>query len=147
MRAVPIELRVFSKEPLFLVDYFKKKGGRVLLSDWGAVFIFLAVGVLFGVGGIVTSFLIHPRRSSDLKHVPYECGVDTIGPTWVQFKTSYFLYALLFVIFDVETIYLYPWAVKFKSLGLFAFIEMIIFLFILIIGLWYAWKEGALEWK
>jgi len=118
-----------------------------LLSDWGAVFIFLAVAVVFGAGGIVTSFLIHPRKNTPQKAITYECGVDTIGPTWVQFKTSYFLYALLFVIFDVETVYLYPWAVKFKSLGLFAFIEMIIFLLILIIGLWYAWKEGALEWK
>jgi NADH-quinone oxidoreductase subunit A len=147
MRAVPIELRVSSKEPLFLVDYFKKKGGRVLLSDWGAVFIFFAVALVFGAGGIVTSFLIHPRLTTEEKITTYECGVDTIGPTWVQFKTSYFMYALLFVIFDVETVYLYPWAVKFKSLGLFAFIEMIVFLFILIIGLWYAWKEGALEWK
>ncbi|KJR99605.1 MAG: NADH-quinone oxidoreductase subunit A [Peptococcaceae bacterium BRH_c4a] len=118
-----------------------------MLSDWGAVFIFFAVALAFGAGGIVTSFLIHPRRPTAAKLTTYECGVDTIGPTWVQFKTSYFLYALLFVIFDVETIYLYPWAVKFQSLGLFAFIEMIIFLFILIVGLWYAWKEGALEWK
>ncbi|MFZ5648541.1 MAG: NADH-quinone oxidoreductase subunit A [Bacillota bacterium] len=118
-----------------------------MLSDWGAVFIFFAVALVFGAGGIVTSFLIHPRKTTDLKTTVYECGVDTIGPTWVQFRTSYFLYALLFVIFDVETIYLYPWAVKFQSLGLFAFIEMIIFLFILIVGLWYAWKEGALEWK
>lgn len=118
-----------------------------MLSEWGAIFIFLIVGILFGIGGIVTSFLIQPRRSSVQKNMTYECGMDTIGPTWIQFKTSYFLYALLFVIFDIETIYLFPWAVKFQSLGLFAFIEMIIFLFILIVGLWYAWKEGALEWQ
>lgn len=118
-----------------------------MLSDWGALFLFLSIGVVFGAGGIVTSFLFHPRRTTEPKLEVYECGVDTIGPTWVQFKTSYFLYALLFVIFDVETIYLYAWAVKFQSLGLFAFIEMIIFIFILIVGLWYAWKEGALEWK
>ncbi len=118
-----------------------------MLSDWGAVFLFLAIGVVFGAGGILTSFLFHPYRRNEIKQEVYECGVDTIGPTWVQFKTSYFLYALLFVIFDVETIYLYPWAVKFQSLGLFAFIEMIIFIFILVVGLWYAWKEGALEWK
>lgn len=117
-----------------------------MLSDWGAIAIFLVVGIVFGAGGIITSFIIHPRRTTPQKLEVYECGVDTIGPTWVQFKTSYFLYALLFVIFDVETIYLYPWAVKFTSLGLFAFIEMIIFIFILIVGLWYAWKEGALEW-
>ncbi len=118
-----------------------------MLSDWGAISIFFAVALVFGAGGIITAFLIAPRRTTAQKVTTYECGVDTIGPTWVQFRTSYFLYALLFVIFDVETIYLYPWAVKFQSLGLFAFIEMIIFLLILIIGLWYAWKEGALEWK
>ncbi len=118
-----------------------------MLSVGGAIFIFLAVGVIFGAGGIITSFLIHPRRKSAVKEEAYECGPPTQGHAWVQFKIQYFIYALLFVIFDVETIYLYPWAVKFNSLGLFAFIEMIIFIFILVIGLWYAWKEGALEWK
>ena len=117
-----------------------------MLSDWGSVLLFFIVGVAFGAGGIITAFLIAPRRTTAEKITTYECGVDTIGPTWIQFRTSYFLYALLFVIFDVEAVYLYPWALKFKSLGLFAFIEMIIFLFILIIGLWYAWKEGAFEW-
>lgn len=118
-----------------------------MVSDGTAIAIFLMVGIVFGAGGIVTSFLFHPRRARHMKEETYECGVETIGPTWVQFKTGYFLYALLFVIFDVETIYLYPWAVKFQKLGLFAFVEMIIFIFILIVGLWYAWKEGALEWK
>ncbi len=95
---------------------------------------------------MLVGFVIAPRRNSPQKSITYECGMDTIGPTWVQFRTSYFLYALLFVIFDVEVLYLYPWALKFQSLGLFAFIEMIIFLTILIVGLWYAWKEGAFEW-
>lgn len=117
-----------------------------MLSDWGAVFIFLVVGILFSAGGLVTALLIQPRRKTDAKLEVYECGVDTVGATWVQFRTSYFLYALLFLIFDVEAIYLFPWAVKFQSLGLFAFVEMTIFISILIIGLWYAWKEGALEW-
>lgn len=117
------------------------------MSDWAGVFIFFAVALVFGAGGIVTSFLIHPRRANPEKFTEYECGLRTQGPTWVQFRTSYFLYALLFVIFDVETIYLYPWAVRFNSMQFFMFIEMIIFIFILIVGLWYAWKEGALEWK
>lgn len=117
------------------------------MSDWAGVFIFLAVGVVFGAGSIIINFIIHPRSKSKQKFEAYECGVPTVGPTWVRFRTSYFLYALMFVIFDVETIYLYPWAVKFQFLGPFAFVEMIIFIFILIVGLWYAWKEGALEWK
>lgn len=118
-----------------------------MLSEWVGVLLFLVGGLAVGAGGILTALLLAPRRRQGSKYEPYECGMETIGPTWVQFKTSYFLYALLFVIFDVETIYLYPWAVKFQSLGLFAFIEMIIFIFILVVGLWYAWKEGALEWK
>jgi len=118
-----------------------------LLSNWGAVFIFALMGLVIGVGGVGISLLLSPRRKNAAKGEIYECGMETIGPTWVQFKTSYFLYALLFVIFDVETVFLYPWAVKFQTLGLFAFIEMIIFIFILVVGLWYAWKEGALEWK
>ena len=117
------------------------------MSDWAGVFIFLVVAIGFGAGGVLTSFLIQPRKDTPLKLEPYECGMPTHGSSWMQFKTSYFLYALLFVIFDVETIYLYAWAVNFKSLGFFAFIEMIIFVFILVVGLWYAWKEGALEWQ
>ncbi|MBM7854366.1 NADH-quinone oxidoreductase subunit A [Desulfohalotomaculum tongense] len=118
-----------------------------MLPEGGVILIFLIVGVVFGAGGLAASFLIHPRRKNAVKEEPYECGPPTQGPTWVRFRAQYFVYALLFVIFDVETIYLYPWAVKFNSLGLFAFIEMIIFLFILVVGLWYAWKKGALEWR
>lgn len=115
-------------------------------SEWSAVAIFLAAAIIFGAVGLSIGFLLAPRRKSAEKAITYECGVDTIGPTWVQFKISYFLYALLFLIFDVEAIYLYSWALKFQSLGLFALIEMFIFLAILVIGLWYAWKEGAFEW-
>jgi len=117
-----------------------------MLNEWGAILIFLLIGLVFAAGGIASSFLIHPRRPTKIKEEVYECGPPTIGPTWVQFRVQYFLYALIFVIFDVETIYLYPWAVKFQTLGLFAFIEMIIFIFILVVGLWYAWKEGAFTW-
>lgn len=117
-----------------------------MLSNWGAVLFFLIIGFAFGVGGIVTSFLIQPRRPTKIKLETYECGPPTVGPAWVQFRVQYFIYALIFVFFDVETIFLYPWAVKFQALGLFAFVEMIVFIFILAIGLWYAWKEGAFKW-
>lgn len=82
-----------------------------------------------------------------LKQSTYESGVPTRGETWVRFRVAYYLYALVFVVFDVETIFLYPWAVALNRLGLFAFIEAIIFILILLVGLGYAWKEGALEWK
>ncbi|MEW6770476.1 MAG: NADH-quinone oxidoreductase subunit A [Bacillota bacterium] len=87
-----------------------------------------------------------PPRSAD-KQAPYECGVSTRGETWVRFRVAYYLYALIFVVFDVETIFLYPWAVALNRLGLFAYIEAVIFIVILLVGLGYAWKEGALEWK
>jgi NADH:ubiquinone oxidoreductase subunit 3 (subunit A) len=116
-------------------------------KDYGTLLIFLLGGIAFGFIVIITNWLVRPKRSNSEKEKTYECGLDTEGPTWVQFKISYFLYALLFVIFDIETIFLYPWAVAFKSVGLFAFFEMCIFIGILAVGLWYAWKKGALEWK
>jgi NADH-quinone oxidoreductase subunit A len=90
---------------------------------------------------------LQPRHATAQKLSTCECGVEPVGRAWVQFKASYFLYALVFVVFDVETVFLYPWAVQFRSLGLFAVIEMMIFIGILLIGLAYAWKKGALEWK
>jgi NADH:ubiquinone oxidoreductase subunit 3 (subunit A) len=117
------------------------------MQDFGTLLIFLLGGIAFGFIVIITNWLVRPKRPGKEKETTYECGLDTQGPTWVQFKISYFLYALLFVIFDVETVFLYPWAVAFKSVGLFAFVEMLIFIAILGIGLWYAWKKGALEWE
>jgi NADH-quinone oxidoreductase subunit A len=93
------------------------------------------------------AWLFRPKPApTKEKLLPYECGVDTKGPSWMRFRVNFFLYALVFLAFDVETIFLFPWAVKFQSLGLFAFAEMLVFIFILGLGLWYAWKEGALEW-
>ncbi|SMB95365.1 NADH dehydrogenase subunit A [Thermanaeromonas toyohensis ToBE] len=110
-----------------------------------AIFLLGAVGV--ALGALATNWVLRPKRPQvgDQRET-YECGLTTKGPTWVQFRISYFLYALIFLLFDVETVFLYPWAVKFQVLGLFAFIEMVIFIAILILGLWYAWKEGGLEW-
>ncbi len=119
-----------------------------MLSDWATIGIFLLLTIIFPVAAMATAWLFRPKPAGTAdKLKPYECGVDTIGKTWIRFRVNYFLYALVFLAFDVETVFLFPWAVKFQSLGLFAFIEMLIFIAILVIGLWYAWKEGALEWK
>ncbi|GAW92848.1 NADH-quinone oxidoreductase subunit A [Calderihabitans maritimus] len=118
-----------------------------MLKQFAGIGIFFLVGAVFPLVIFAVSWLVRPKRPSPQKLSTYECGLETQGPTWVQFKISYFLYALIFLLFDVETVFLYPWAVKFQVLGLFAFIEMLIFIAILVIGLWYAWKEGALEWK
>lgn len=117
-----------------------------MLSVWAAILLFVIIGAIFSAGGIMTAFLIQPRHSSKVKLETYECGPETVGPVKIRFRASYFMYALVFVLFDVETVFLYPWAVRFKSLGFFAFVEMTVFIFILVLGLWYAWKEGALEW-
>lgn len=106
--------------------------------------------VVAGFAGIAmgSSWMLRPKPKQDaVKLDTYESGVPTIGTAWVRFKLSYYLYALIFVVFDVEAAYLFPWAVAFRELGSFAFIEAIIFIAILFLGLGYAWKEGALEWE
>ena len=118
-----------------------------MLTQYAGIFLFLVVGALVPLAALATNWLIRPKKPNKVKLETYECGVEPIGETWVQFKANYFLYALVFVAFDIETVFLYPWAVVFQSLGLFAFIEMIIFIAILVLVFWYAWKEGALEWK
>lgn len=121
--------------------------GIKVLQQYGIVAVFLVGGALTAVAALAMNWLVRPKEKAvGDKLATYECGLETQGPTWVQFKVSYFLYALVFLLFDVETVFLYPWAVRFQMLGLFAFVEMLIFIAILVIGLWYAWKEGALKW-
>ena len=119
-----------------------------MLTSYAGIFIIFVVGVVFPLILLGVSRILHHnhRNPTPAKLLTYECGLDTQGETWVQFKLSYFMYALIFVAFDVETIFLYPWAMKFQSLGLFAIVEMVIFIVILLVGFLYAWKEGALEW-
>jgi NADH-quinone oxidoreductase subunit A len=122
-----------------------------MVSNYAVIGIFLLLTVVFPIGAIVTAWLLRPHyksknKQTDEKYTIYECGVDTQGRTWIRFRINYFLYALVFLAFDIETIFLFPWAVEFQKLGAFAFVEMIIFIFILVLGLWYAWKEEALEW-
>ncbi|PKM82633.1 MAG: NADH-quinone oxidoreductase subunit A [Firmicutes bacterium HGW-Firmicutes-14] len=119
-----------------------------MLTSYAGVVVVLIIGFIFPgiLLGISRILQASHRNPTPVKLQTYECGLETQGETWVQFKISYFMYALVFVAFDVETIFLYPWAIKFQSLGLFAIVEMFIFIAILVIGFWYAWKEGALEW-
>ncbi|MDR1615586.1 MAG: NADH-quinone oxidoreductase subunit A [Syntrophomonadaceae bacterium] len=117
------------------------------MSDYSTIGIFFVLTLVFPLAAMASSWLFRPKPASGpQKLAPYECGVDTQGKTWVRMKVNYFLYALIFLAFDVEVLFLFPWAVKFQALGLFAFVEMLIFIAILVIGLWYAWKKGALEW-
>lgn len=109
-------------------------------------FVYISVGVLFVLGSFAASFFLAPHKPSEKKLSTYECGEETVGGSWIQYNVRYYLIGLAFVIFDVEVIFLVPWALTLKSLGLFAFVEMVIFLFILFLGLAYAWRKGALEW-
>ncbi|EAX48050.1 NADH-ubiquinone/plastoquinone oxidoreductase, chain 3 [Thermosinus carboxydivorans Nor1] len=118
-----------------------------MLTDYGRIGLLMVVALIFPFIPLFVSSLLQTKKPTTEKLSTYECGLDTIGRTWIQFKSSYFLYALVFVVFDIETVFLYPWAVKYQQLGTYAFVEMFIFIAILVIGLWYAWKKGALEWK
>ena len=111
------------------------------------VSVFLIAALVFGITPIALSYLIAPKKPNKLKNASYECGLEAKGDAWIQFKVQYYVYALVFVLFDIETIFIYPWAVAFKQMGLFAFVEMVIFIGILIVGLAYAWKKKALEWE
>jgi NADH-quinone oxidoreductase subunit A len=117
-----------------------------MLSSYGPVALFFIVAAIFPVVPLLLNRLLAPRRPDRVKLSPYESGVETIGPTHIQFRTRYYLYALIFVIFDVEAIYLFPWAVAFNQLGLFALVEMAIFIGFLLVAFIYAWRKRALEW-
>lgn len=118
----------------------------MLLLDWLYVGIFAIVGAMMAALPLAIVWALAPRLSQPQKRMTYESGVVPFGQAWAQFNVRYYLFGLIFVIFDVEVIYLYPWAIVFRQLGKFAFVEMLIFLGILMIGLAYAWRKGALEW-
>jgi NADH:ubiquinone oxidoreductase subunit 3 (subunit A) len=109
---------------------------------------FVVLGAAFVVATLSAAWLLSPKKPSAEKSETYECGVEPMGPPWVKFHAGYYVYALLFVIFDIETVFLYPWALTFSqpASGWFVFTEMVIFVTILAGGLAYAWKEGALRW-
>ena len=106
------------------------------------------VAIGLAVVPLVLAKFLAPNKPGKSKTSAYECGLESSGDPWVQFKVQYYIYALLFVIFDVEVVFIYPWAVIWKApdLGLVAFVEMAIFIGILAVGLVYAWKKGVLEW-
>lgn len=112
-----------------------------------SVLLMLAIGVGMSVAFVLLSQALGPKRYDRVKYSVYECGVDPLTPASVRVSVKFYLVALLFILFDLESAFLYPWAVLFRQLGLFGFIEMGIFVLILLVGLIYAWKKGALEWQ
>lgn len=116
------------------------------LANYSPVVIFLAIAATFGAGTLVFSYLIHPRFYSAEKLSAYECGSEPISDARMPFPVRYYIIAMLFVIFDVELVFLYPWAVAFDKIGLFGLIEMVIFILLFLAAYAYAWRKGALEW-
>jgi len=118
-----------------------------MLNEWLYLVIFLAISMIIPAVAIALAALLSPKKPAPIKNSTYECGIETVGPTRIQFKAQYYLYGLLFLIFDVETVLLYPFAVAYKQIALFGVIEAVLFILILAAGLVYAWRNGALEWQ
>lgn len=117
-----------------------------MYRDFGTIFLFIIIGAVLLTVALLLSKILAPSKPSENKLDTYECGEEAEGSAWVQFNIRYYVIALIFIIFDVEVLFLFPWAVVYKSLGWLAFIEMAIFLVILIFGLIYVWKKGDLDW-
>lgn len=134
------------------VKKYYSSGGEVFMdhiysNSYLVMAIFLLLGILLPILTIwIIGPLLRPHKPTKEKNTTYESGLEPIGDAMVQFNVRYYLFALLFVIFDVETVFLYPWAVAFDYLGTFALIEMSIFIFMLALGLAYAWKKKVLTW-
>ena len=118
-----------------------------MLAQWGFIGVFLLIALAFPVIGLATAWLLRPKKPGPIKKSTYECGLETVGETWIQFKVQYYIYALIFVIFDIEAVFLFPWAVAYGRLDLWALLEVVVFILILFGGLAYAWRKNALEWQ
>ena len=115
-------------------------------GDYITVLVFMAVGALIVGGALLASTLLRPNHPNKTKSEIYECGINPVGGGWSQSHIRYYIFALLFLIFDVEAAFIYPWAVVFREVGGVALIEMGIFLSVLLVALVYAWRKGVLEW-
>ncbi len=122
------------------------EGGSMLI-EYLAILIYIAIAVVFALFAIVASALLGQRKPTALKKAPYECGMMTVGSSFRRIPIKYYIIAMLFLLFDIEVVFLYPWAVVFKQFKVFAFVSMAIFIGILLVAYIYIWKKGALEWE
>ncbi len=118
-----------------------------MLVDYFAILVYVAIAVGFSLFAIAASALLGQRKPSALKQAPYECGMTTVGSSFRRIPIKYYIIAMLFLLFDIEVVFLYPWAVVFKEFKVFAFVSMAVFIGILLIAYIYIWKKGALEWE
>lgn len=117
-----------------------------MLNDWLYVGVFFFIAMLLPASAIVIAGILGPKKPDAIKDSVYECGIETVGPMWIQFKVQYYIFGLVFLVFDVETVFLFPWALAYNQLTLFAILEGVLFVLILLGGLLYAWRKRALEW-
>jgi NADH:ubiquinone oxidoreductase subunit 3 (subunit A) len=113
----------------------------------GSLVLFFIIAVVLVGGAVIFSSLVPPKSFNLAKFEPYECGIETIGEAWLQYTVGYYLFAILFLIFDVEVVFVFPWATVVKEVGMSSFVEILIFFSILGLGLLYAWKKHALKWE
>ena len=121
-------------------------GGEAVPLNYLPILLFIGIAVVAIGGALLVGSLIRPSRPYRAKQAPYESGSPLFSDSRVQFPMRYYIIAMLFVVFDIEIIFMIPWAIRFQSLGLLGLIEMLVFIGILLAGFWYAWKKGALEW-
>jgi NADH-quinone oxidoreductase subunit A len=115
-------------------------------NEWLFVGVFLLLAPVFPAAALLIPRLIAPRKPNPIKMQTYECGVETVGDTYIQFRVQYYIFALVFLIFDIELVFLFPWAVAFDVLPLFGVLVGVLFILILVAGLVYIWRKGALQW-
>jgi NADH-quinone oxidoreductase subunit A len=117
-----------------------------MLTEFGQILTFIILAIVFVIAGILTAKVLSPKNPTKEKRTTYECGENPIGDSWIKFNIRFYVIALIFIIFDVEVVFVFPWAVVFQQAGMAAFLEMLVFLLILGIGFVYIWARGDLEW-
>jgi NADH:ubiquinone oxidoreductase subunit 3 (subunit A) len=117
------------------------------LNNWAFIGVFFLIAWILPLLPIGMAAILNPKMPNALKSQTYECGVETVGDTWVQFKIQYYIYGLIFLVFDVEMVFLFPWAVAYNQIGWFGFLAGFLFIFLLIDALIYAWRKDVLVWK
>lgn len=117
-----------------------------MFEPWTFIALLLGAGLLLPGVAIVANWILSPKKPNSLKNSIYECGIETVGETYVQLKGAYYIYALVFVVFDIEAVFLFPWAVAYDKLQFYMVLEGVLFIMILAAGLLYAWRKGVLEW-
>lgn len=122
-------------------------GASYLANEYAPIFVFILIALGMGAAPLVLTMLVAEQRPDDEKLSAYECGFEAFEDARMHFDVRFYLVAILFVVFDLETAFLFPWAVVLDQIGIFGFIEMMLFLVILLVGYIYAWKKGALQWE